>query len=263
MHLRHNSERRAPQVYQGDGTYSNNSSLLHNRSSSPPLPPADADDEATIILSDSGTRRCNFVFAAKGELQQSPLPALLSTLRIAPALLPELVSTKGNPPRRIRSMANVKFVRRPRDKASPAREETPRRKRSRVERAVTADSIVSATSIQQPVPFVMSTDFDTSSVIPSGKSVAFPSLELCEPNRSPRVGRHGIERLIKERQGGDTKKRNESFRRIDRMYEARDLPRQMSTREREWYASLKVRMAARGDEPEVGMLSDLSIYFLY
>lgn len=245
MHLRHNSERRAPLIYEGDGTYSNPRLALDFHS-----PPSNnADDEATVILSRLAARRR----ARENNLATVDKRALSSLTTLVPALqsaiepLPASLHPSDSTTQRKRGMANIKFVR-PRGIDSSTRE-VPKKRQSRAERMPTVDSLVSTTSVERPARRKIKNEVVIEVVM--SKPAAFPSARSGGPDRGDSVGKHGISRLMKERHGGDINKRMASFKRIDAIYNNRSFPGNMTAIERQWYIDLKNRIGATGGNIKV------------
>ena len=240
MHLRQRSERRAPSLYQGNGTYSNSRFSHHP---GPPSPPRGNDDDATIILSSSDTRRR----AHEGwnpllDDKRAPLPVLFDTLRLAAAET-TLESPAANDSTGDRNMANIKFVR-PRREKSSISQEAPKKQRKhvRMERASTIESTMSRTTAVIDRSEKRIIDEPVLSLIPRGKPAAFSSLGSAVADQEEQGSGHVVARLMKERYGEDIMKRLKSFQRIDRVYDGKEFPSSMPAKERLWYVELKERL---------------------
>ncbi|KAF2870858.1 hypothetical protein BDV95DRAFT_70080 [Massariosphaeria phaeospora] len=257
MNLRQKNQRRAPQRYQGDGTY------VGDPDSSPDFAHEQIFAQSTVnkrrhTSDQSRGERLPDTPESSPHPESSPesQPANFDTSPLLPTP-PSRRDPRSQPRTQSHEMANIRHVKsNKRRRSAPQSQEPPRSTRARVAVESFVDS-ASPTPTERPRTQVRASKRISPPATPALKPAVFPTLSAVKPTGDTSdasdedVDLWKLPNLLEERCSGDLASQQISYERIDRLYNKKTVfPADMSEREKRWYNDVKSLLAARSPEGE-------------
>lgn len=230
MRLRQSSERRPPRRYEGDGTYGHGDSLHSSE------PACEHNGGCLDLFTPSNARRQPHDNNKSSALlhTSSTQSHSISQVILTPSPTSTLADRRSHSPRSRLKMANIRYVRLNKDKKQPP-QERPRRPRVlavKSEGDYIPQQLLDRSTLRSGKP-------ESPVDRPRTKPAAFPSLPIGKTCEVIDSGKHGLARLMEEREGGDPQKIKKSFQRIDAHYDGMKCPADLSDMQKTWFPKLK------------------------